>query len=139
MKISENTINNIKKHNACEAGIRWAENSIGADINTASDDCFLWFVGVCNKEIPKGYKKFFNNCAKENPWAALQYASSLLPANLLEWCAREKPLGALVYAASLLPTDLLERCAKKAPLAALEYASSLLPADLIEWCKNKCR
>ena len=134
MKISENTINNIKKHNACEAGIRWAENSIGADINTASDDCFLWFVGVCNKEIPKGYKKFFNNCAKENPWAALQYASSLLPANLLEWCAREKPLGALKHAASLLTDNLLKWCAKENPVAALGFAYSLLPPGLLKWC-----
>ena len=134
MIISKNTIDIIKKHNACKDWIKWAEDNIGADINTAPANYFLWFVGVCTKEIPKGYKKFFNDCVKENPWSALQYASSLLPTDLLEWCAREKPLGALKHAASLLTDNLLKWCAKENPVAALGFAYSLLPPGLLKWC-----
>ena len=137
MIISKNTIDIIKKHNACKDGIKWAESNIGADINTAPAKYFLWFVGVCNKEIPKGYKKFFNLCAKKEPWDALACASSLLTAGLLEQCARKEPWTALQYAASLLPTDLLKWCAEKDTWSALGYASSLLPPDLLKWCAEK--
>jgi len=137
MIISKNTIDIIKKHNPCRAGMRWAENNIGADINTAQAKYFLWYVGVCNMGIPEGYETFFNDCAKKRPWYALAYVSSLLTAELLEQCAREEPWAALKYASSLLPTDLIEWCAKKDTWAALGYASSLLPADLLEWCAKK--
>ena len=102
------TLENLKKAGACEDGYKWVAKYKGKDIwNDMRDDWFLWCAG-------KGFD---------------------VPVERIDECAEEQPYFALTYASDLLKPDRLDWCAERHPYYALRYVSNLLTPGRLAWCK----